>query len=177
MSAAPFPSRLGVVEAALATERAKRETAERSLQEARATLRDLQTQLGHAELARREASEAVQAVQDGMDALRAEFQQREARLYDDLAAERMARAAAERAARVVAEAALHETVVSRVRAEQDGPAALASRSSPGSQVALAKRAAKAPAAGAAKRVGKTAPTPKQREPQPVKWWLKTANRR
>ena len=72
-----------------------------------------------------------------MDALRAELQQREAGLHDELAAERMARAVAERAARVAAEAALPDAV-SRAPAERAGPATLASKSVPGSQAALPK---------------------------------------
>ncbi len=174
---APSLSHLGVAEAALATERAARETAERSLQEARATIHDLQTQQGHTELARREASEAVRAAQDGLEALPAEFQQREARLHEDLAAERRARAAAERTARVVAEVTLHESAVSRAPAEQERPATLVSKHARGSQAALLKRTAKASAAGLAKTMRKASAAPKQREPQPVKWWLKTANKR
>ena len=49
----------GTIEAALRDEHAARERAERSLQEALATVHDLQTKLGHAELARREASGSV----------------------------------------------------------------------------------------------------------------------
>lgn len=177
MPAVPSLNRLAVAEAALATERAERETAERSLQEVRATLRDLQTQLGHTELARREASEAARAAQDGMEVLRTEFQQREARLHDELAAERMARVAAERAARVTAEASLHDVVVSRAPAEQGSPAALATKHIPASQATLTKRTTKAAAAGSAKTARRAAPAPKQREPPPVKWWLKTANNR
>ena len=47
--------RLEVAERALKTERQARETAERSLAEAQAAIRDLQTKLGHAMLVRDEA--------------------------------------------------------------------------------------------------------------------------
>ena len=84
-----------VIEATLQDERAARAKAERRLQEALATVHDLQTMLGHAELARREAAEVAQAARDAADALRTAHQEHEARWHEDLAAERAARAVVE----------------------------------------------------------------------------------
>lgn len=107
---AAAPTSRGAIEAALHQERAARERAERSLQEAVATVRDLQTKLGHAELAQREASETAQAARDAADALRAAHQEREASWHEGLTAER--------AARAVAEAALTEAVSAPKPAER-----------------------------------------------------------
>ena len=54
--------RAEVAEAALGTERAAREQAERLLREAQATILDLRTKQGHAELARAEADDVVAAL-------------------------------------------------------------------------------------------------------------------
>jgi len=171
------PASRGAVVTALQDERAARGRAERSLQETLATVHDLQTKLGHAELAHREAaeaaktaSEAAQAAHAAMDRLRAEHQEREDRWQQDLVDER--------AARSVAEAALAETVRAHEQAEQARPPA------PGRKPALRELqdamtapAAKPPAKTAAKRTRKAASKPKEREPQPVKWWLKSAKKR
>lgn len=162
---AAAPTSRGAVEAALHQERAARERAERSLQEALATVRDLQTKLGHAELAQREASETVQAARDAADTLRAAHQEREARWHEDLTAER--------AARAVAEAALTEAAGARKPAERTRRTA--SVAAPAEAVqGTAAEPAKAPAKRAPKGTRKDASTPRQREPQPVKWWLNSA---
>jgi len=159
------PTNRGAIEAALHQEHAARERAERSLQEALATVRDLQTKLGHAELAQREASAAAQAARDAADALRAAHQEREARWHEDLTAERAARAAAE--------AALTEAVSARTLAERTRR--MASVAAPTAAVqGTAAEPAKAPAKRASKGTRQDASTPRQREPQPVKWWLKSA---
>ncbi len=137
------PTSRGATETVLLQERAARERAERALQEALATVRELQTKLGHAELAQWEASETAQAARDAADALRAAHQEQEARWHEDLAAER--------AARAMAEAALAEVV-------QDA----------------AVEPARVPAKRVPKETRKAASTPRQREPRPVKWWLKSA---
>lgn len=169
--AVPAVGRIGVVETALANERAARAAAERSLQDALATLHDLQTKQGHAELAQREASDAARAAQEAaVKALQAEWQEREVQLAEELAAERSARAAAE--------AALREAFATREQAEQELQAALTQPAltvEPVIELKVTKRAA-AVAQGPAKRTHKTA-APKQREPQPVKWWLRTATKR
>ena len=61
-----------VIEVALQDERAARLRAERSLQEALAMAHDLQTKLGHAELAQREMLEMAQMTRAVADALRVE---------------------------------------------------------------------------------------------------------
>ncbi len=103
----PAPARRSADEAALREERAARGRAERALQDALATVRDLQTKLGHAELTHREAS---QAARDAAEAVQAEHRAREARWHEDLAAER--------AAHTSAKAALHEAVRARDQAER-----------------------------------------------------------
>ena len=158
----------GAIEAALHQERAARERAERSLQEALATARDLQTKLGHAELAQREASETAQAARDAADALRVAHQEHEARWHEDLAAER--------AARAVAEAALAEAVSAAKLAERTRhPASVAAQD--GAMQDGAAEPARAPAKRAPKRTRKAVSTPRQPEPQAVKWWLTSAKRR
>jgi len=173
--AAPTVGRIGVVETALASERAARAVAERSLHEALATVHDLQTKQGHAELAQREASEAARAAHEAaVKALQAEGQEREVQLAEELAAER--------GARIAAEAALREAVTAREQAEQDLQTALGEPAltqptltiEPFTELKVTKRAA-AVAQGPAKRTRKAAP--KLREPQPVKWWLRTATKR
>ncbi len=75
-------------------------------------------------LARREAVEAAQLARQSVDILQAEFQVREARLQDDLAAERAARIEAERTSRVALEAALHEAARARAPAERQSQGAI-----------------------------------------------------
>ncbi len=163
------PAGHGAIEAVLENERAARERAERSLQDALATVHDLQTKLGHAELARREASGTAEAARAAADTLRAEYQQRELRWHEDLGAER--------AARLTAEAALAEAT------RAHGPAKRTRVSAPAAQPALDLQdaspapVANASAKAAAKRTRKSAAEPRQREPQPVKWWLKAARKR
>ena len=155
-------------EAALQDERAARARAEQALQEALATVRDLQTKLGHAELAQREAFAAAEAARDAADTLRATHQETEALWQADLAAER--------AVRAMAEAALAEAVSAGQPTEQTRRAA-----SPAAPAAAMQDASAEPAKAAAKRAPKearkAASKPRQREPQPVKWWLKSAKRR
>ncbi len=111
----PSASR-AAIEAALQDERAARAKAERSLQEALATVHDLQTKLGHAELARREASGTAEAARAAADTLRTEHQERELRWHEDLGAER--------GARLLAEAALAEATRAREPAQRTRVSAL-----------------------------------------------------
>jgi len=157
-----------VVEAALQDERAARARAERALQDALATVRNLQTKFGHAELAHREASEAARSARDAAEALQAEHREREARWHEDLTAER--------AARIVAEAGLHEAACARARTNQPLQAASAAKPASHPRDVPAKPTAKASAKKPAEGMRKAAAAPRQREPQPVKWWLKTAKR-
>lgn len=153
------------VEAALQDERAARAKAERSLQEALATVHDLQTKLGHAELAHREASGTVQAARAAVDALRAEHRERELRWTQNLAAERAARTAAE-AALIEAASVPRQAARTRRPPSTVEPALTA-------QGTLPAAAAKV----AAKRGRKALTEPRQHEPKPVKWWLKSARKR
>ncbi len=166
---AAAPTSRGATEAALLQERAARERAERSLQEALATVRDLQTKLGHAELARREASAAAQAARDGADALRAAHQGREARWREDLTAERAMRAAAE--------AALAEAAGARKSAKRRIERMISATAPAAAEQGAAAEPAKAVAQPAPKGTRKAASASRQREPQPVKWWLNSAKRR
>jgi len=164
----PSASR-AAIEAALRDERAARERAERSLQEALAMVRDLQTKLGHADLARREASEKAEAARAAADSLRTEHQERELRWHEDLAAER--------AARLLAEAALAEATCAREPAKWTRASAPAAQPALDLQDASPAPVAKAPAKPAAKRTRKVGSEARQREPRPVKWWLNSARRR
>ena len=146
------------LEAALEQERAARTGAERSLQEALATLRDLQTKLGHAELAQREAAETARAAQAAAETQRTEWRVRETRMNAELTAERTGR--------VVAEAALSKATMDREAAERSRLADIPARSR-----------TDAATASPVKKTRKPGSTRKQREPQPVKWWLKTAAKR
>ena len=163
------PTSRAAVEAALQAERAARERAERSLQEALATVRDLQTKLGHAELARREASGAAEAARAAADSLRAEHQERELRSQEDLGAER--------AARLAAEAALAEATRAREPAKRTRVSAPVAQPALDLRDASAAPMAKAPAKAAAKRTRKAASEPGRHEPEPVKWWLRSVRKR
>jgi len=154
------------IEAALQDEHAARAKGEQALQDVLATVRDLQTKLGHAELAYREKSEAAQAAHDAAEALQAEHRKREVRWHEDLAAER--------AARVMAEAALHEAARARGRADQTLQAASAAKPASHPREVPAKPTAKVSVKRQVEQARKAAAAPRQREPQPVKWWLKTA---
>lgn len=156
-------------EAALQDERAARGRSERALQEALATVHDLQTKLGHAELAHRELSATAQAARAEADALRAERQKQALRWMEDLAAER--------AARLAAEASLAEATRAREHAKRTRVSAPAAQPALDLQDASPAPLAKAPDKPAAKRTRKAAAEPRRREPPPVKWWLQSARKR
>jgi DNA repair exonuclease SbcCD ATPase subunit len=71
---APASSRLQRVEAAQAAEGAARETAERSLRETQTAVRDLQTKIGHADLAKNEAIDALQREREANAQARTELE-------------------------------------------------------------------------------------------------------
>jgi hypothetical protein len=123
----PTSSRLQRAESALATETAAREKAERSLNEAFAVVKDLQTKIGHAELARNEAIEELRRERETAAQMRTEVQGWEARLQEAYqqvqAAEGAAQAyqdqlAEERQARKVAEKALAAAEAARDAAQE-----------------------------------------------------------
>jgi len=165
----PPVNRVSVAHAALANERMARERAERSLAEALATIHELRTKLGHAELARQEALSAAQTAREAAETLRADCQERDAGLDDEVAAER--------AARRVAEAALQQVLDARTRAEPEHRAAAPAE--PGSKPKRAERAnvAGSSTAGSARAIRPSISAPRPREPQPVKWWLKSTKKR
>jgi hypothetical protein len=190
---APGSSRLQRTEAALAAETAARDRAERGLAEAQAMAHDLQTKIGHAELAKHEATEALRrereeiaavrtAASQNNEQLRAAAEQMErleqaaAAAEEALADERRARKAAERiareaeAAREMLEHRVHDLMAEQDRvaqAEQVERAAerVAVRSAPlaPSRMALVSAPPRRPKVA-------VAPVP-ETEPEPVKWWL------
>ena len=178
-------------EAALATERTAREQAERALREAQATILDLRTKQGHAELARAEAADAAEA-------LRVEL----ATQRQELAETRAALAAAETAR---ARAPAEEVIRRRRRTLHAAPGFAAAEMPAGEMPAgeMPDRAVVDHAmldhamqdhdranrdeagVGAAEtavpvRRGRGRPRsllpkpPATRTPKPVKWWLKPA---
>ena len=170
----PPVSRIGVIQEPLANERAARERVERTLQEALTTIHDLQTKRGHAELARQEASESAQMEREATEVLLADYQEREIRLNDELAAER--------SLRIVAEAALQKAILARDYAVRDLRSALVKKPDAQRQLAAPKDsfpedAATALVAPSAKATRKPKMARPQREPQPVKWWLSTSKKR
>jgi hypothetical protein len=178
----PSQSRLQRTEAALAVETAARDRAERALADAQTIIRDLQTKIGHADLAKNEAVDAlrqereahaavvlaaedherllveandrVQEAEDALDSVR-----------DALGEERGARKGAERALRDAVAAREHaERLLRDISAEITAtPAPMKRRAPPEVEVA-----APAPRRG----VKVVAPEPVA-EPEPVKWWLMT----
>lgn len=124
---APTTSRLQRTEAALAAETAARDKAERLLSETQAIVRDLQTKIGHAELAKNEAIDALRRDREQTAVYRAAAEANDARLHD---AEARAQAAEEtvaeyqdqiheeRQARKAAEKALRNAEAAREVAEQ-----------------------------------------------------------
>ena len=177
--AQPSNSRLQRVEAALAIEVAARERAERALGEAQAHARDLQTKIGHADLAKHEAAEAARRDQELIVQLRADAEAWQVRHEGLLASLRAAEQAAEawqeklaleQDGRKAAEIALKEAEVSRQEAEKlakmlDQKPKLARRVTP------VRRGVEADVTVAsAIRRATTATTV---EPEPVKWWLNT----
>jgi hypothetical protein len=124
---APTTNRLQRAEAALAAEPAMRERAERALSESQNAIRDLQTKIGHAELAKTEAVETLQRERDSLTQLRSEAEARDLQLQEALEQARAAERNAvvfqeqlneERQARKTAEKALRSAEAARESAEQ-----------------------------------------------------------
>lgn len=176
-------NRLEVAEAALAAEIATRERIERALQEAQATIHDLQTKLGHADLARQEAVETLRRERDAMAELRASAEAAE----DRVAAAQAAQAAAEQRLETlrarIAEPA-DPIVPPPPRRRGRKPRALAPAESAGVATrTVAKPVTKATAKPAAKAAAKTAKPPKAatrgrgkpaaagRNAKPIRWWV------
>ena len=169
----PTNSRLQRTEAALAAETAAREKAERSWAEVQAVARDLQTKIGHAELAKNEAIETLRRERDVIAQLRGEAISRDEQLREALEQARAAELLAcgyqeqlldERNGRRAAEKALRAAESARDAAEllvrnlsEETPAPRRQR----------------PASETFGAPGKTQrlPEPPAVEPEPVKWWL------
>ena len=128
--AAPVPpttNRLQRTEAALAGETAAREKAERLLSETQMIVRDLQTKIGHAELAKNEAIEALRREREAAAQDRANAEAREASFLDVQARTQVAEEAAqtyqeqlqeERQARKASEKALQAAKAALEASEQ-----------------------------------------------------------
>jgi hypothetical protein len=183
---APTSSRLQRTEAALAAETAAREKAERSLVETHSVVRDLQTKIGHAELAKNEAIDALRREREAVAQLRGEYDALDERLLEALdqarGAERASQACQEqltdeRHARKAAEKALRIAESARETAEQlvrtlseEMPAPVHAAKPLGRPRIIAEpepvivpvRRGRPPLGAAA-----------EAEQEPVKWWLNT----
>jgi hypothetical protein len=158
-------NRLEVAEAALAAEIATRERTERSLQEAQASVHDLQTKLGHADLARQEAVETLRREREASSGLRASLQELEEQVR------------AARQAQEAAEGALAELRERRAAQPEDAdvaeiPARPRRGRKPGVKILAA---AETVAATIVPRKGPGRPRKQEaapaREPKPIRWWL------
>jgi hypothetical protein len=178
---APTSNRLQRLEASLAAETAAREKAERALAEAHAVVRDLQTKIGHAELARNEAAEALQREREAIATLR-----QDAHAWEDRVQEALARArdteqalqavqdqlAEEQRARRSAEKALRTAEAGRDSAAHPAPIladALMENEEwvpPLQQRRVSEHAAISPAIRR-----RRAAEPSILDQEPVKWWL------
>jgi hypothetical protein len=185
---APSSSRLQRTEAALAAETAARERLERSLAETQNIVRDLQTKIGHAELAKTEAVDTLRREREALTQLRTEtdvWEQRVREAQEQLQAaehaaqsyqaqlsdERQARRAAEKALRVAESArdaaeqlvrALSEQAAEPKRAEPPRRGRPPLVEPEAIEVAVRRRRANVV----------VVPEPVV-EPEPVKWWLNT----
>jgi len=146
-------NRLEVAETALAAEISSREKAEKALAEAQAMVQQLQTKLGHADLARQDAVVALQRETETITDLRAAL------------ADAEARAAAAEAARVVADNAL---ATAQVRTPDTD--AMVVRPEPVRRGRKPKAQA-APDGGATAASANTADAASMRESKPVRWWV------
>jgi len=178
---APSSSRLQRTEAALAAETAARERAERALAEAQSSARDLQTKIGHAELAKNEAIGALQRERESSAGLRAEIealdvhvQEAEARaaVAEKTASEQLALLADERHARKTLEKTLAAAEAARdaarrlVESLSDDASASPRHDQPARRRAIEETVVAAPRRGRPPIVAAT-----ETEPEPVKWWL------
>ncbi len=183
--AAPTSSRLQRTEAALAAETAARERAERSLLETQSVVRDLQTKIGHAELARNEAVEVLRHEREATAQIRSEFlllqQQLQEALEQTRQAERNIEAAEERLSeerhlRRISEKTLRSAELARDTAEQlvrtlsEETANARRMPAPERQRAPADAVEAVPVSP---RRGRTPTDAVAPEPEPVKWWLNT----
>lgn len=151
-AAAPT-NRLEVAETALAAEIALREKADKALAEATAMVQQLQTKLGHADLARQDAILALQREKETIAELRAAL------------ADAEARAESADAARIAAESAPVVAASLPTRSEAALPRPEPARRGRKPKVLTAASGRAAPA------TAKTADVAPAREPKPIRWWL------
>lgn len=177
-AAGAVASRLQRAETALAAEAASRERAERALQEAQATIRDLRTKLGHAELARTEVQEQARREREALAELRAAAHDQATARQD---AEDRARAAERQLAALQAELAAERLALKDVQkalqsANEARQAAermveVLSEEKPSPEVPPAGNARSRKGSTTAARRGQTPQAAAESEPEPVKWWL------
>ncbi len=153
------PNRVEAAEAAARFERDAREKAERSLAEAQATIHDLQTRLGHAQLAATEAHNALEAERAAAEALRASLQEAE----QQITVARADKMAAEQKLQAV-QAAAAERRQDRQDPETSAPVTPRRRGRP-RKVAITPPPGR-PRGGTAKKSATSGP-----EPKPIRWWL------
>ncbi|HEX5326948.1 MAG TPA: hypothetical protein VFW75_09805 [Acetobacteraceae bacterium] len=166
--AAPATNRAETAELAARAEREAREKAERSLLDAQATIHDLQTRLGHAQLAATEAQHAIEAERTVAAALRAALDAAEAQAAEATAAQTAAERRLDTALAALAteREARQSTERSLRRAIDVQPVTPAIRAT-----AAAAKPPKRPV-GRPKKAAVLA-----EEPVPVKWWLKPRTKR
>jgi hypothetical protein len=180
--AAPSSSRLQRTEAALAAETAARERAERALADVQTSARDLQTKIGHAELAKNEAIAALQREREATVGLRADIESLDLRLQEaearadaaeKAASEHQSLLAEERQARRTLEKTLSATEAARDVAEK--LVVSLSDSTPtiprGDDRPARRRVANEPAVAVVRRGRPPSVAVAEAEPEPVKWWL------
>ncbi len=184
-AAAPTSSRLQRTEAALAGESAARALAERALAEAQVSVRDLRTKIGHADLAKNEAVDALRrereltaSLRQELEAIKSELEhvqshttaaERAASVHEDLIAE-------ERHARKALEKALRTSEAARETAEQLVRALSAQADAEVVPLPFARAHAPEPMLVPVPKKRGRPPNVKQPvlpelEPEPVKWWL------
>jgi hypothetical protein len=146
-------NRLEIAETALAAEISSREKAEKALAESQAMVQQLQTKLGHADLARQDAVAALQREKETIADLRMAV------------AEAEARAEAVEAARVAAENALAAAQARPASSDESVARPEPTRRGRKPKV-LAASAGRTTAAS-----GKSADETSMREPKPIRWWL------
>jgi len=178
---APSNSRLQRTETALAAETASRERAERALAESQASARDLQTKIGHAELAKNEAINALQHERESIHGLRAEIETLELRVQEaEARADAAEKAANEHHASLADERHARKTLEKALRAAEaarDSANALVlslsdqTRSSPRNDPPPRRRPVEEPVVTAVRRGRPPLAVATEAEPEPVKWWL------
>jgi hypothetical protein len=181
---APTTSRLQRTEAALAAETAARDRAERSLADTQSIVRDLQTKIGHAELAKNEAIEALRRERETLGRVHAEAETRQEQLQEALEQIRVSerntklnqeQLVEERTARRIAEKALRGAEAARDSAEQLVRALSEETPAPRRAAEIARQTnveLEPVIVGTSSRRGRQ-PEAAVPEPEPVKWWLNT----